>query len=417
QVSRLVILHEEAEDGNAMPDLEMPVKVVSNAVSNLVKVGRETINSSEDPILRQDMPSALVRVEKSAKLLEEASGMLKNDPYSGPARKRLIEGSGGILQATSALLLCFDESEVRKIIRECNRVLDYLAVAEVIENMEELVQFLRDLSPCLSKVSREVSAREQELTHQVHAEILVRCLEQVKTLAPILICSMKIYIHIVSQGGKGVEEAAENRNYLAARMSDEINEIIRVLQLTSYDEEQSDLDNLTVLKKLQNAIQNKINAASDWLLDPKAVKGGIGEKSLRQIIEAAQKVAERCLPQDAHNMNKMCSELTTMTDALCELRQDGKGTSPQAEALARGIKDKLGELQQGVLNAVVAVDKAGLQQTAHTVQGRLEQARKWLTNPGHDDKGLGQRAIALVVEEGRKVADGLPGVQKAEITQ
>lgn len=39
-----------------------------------------------------------------------------------------------------------------------------------------------------------------------------------------------------------------------------------VLQLTSYDEEQSDLDNLTVLKKLQNAIQNKLNAASDWLL-------------------------------------------------------------------------------------------------------------------------------------------------------
>lgn len=100
----------------------------------------------------------------------------------------------------------------------------------------------------------------------MHAEILVRCLEQVKTLAPILICSMKIYIHIVSQGGKGVEEAAENRNYLAARMSDEIHEIIRVLQLTSYDEEQSDLDNLTVLKKLQNAIQNKINAANDWLL-------------------------------------------------------------------------------------------------------------------------------------------------------
>lgn len=68
-------------------------------------------------------------------------------------RKRLIEGSGGILQATSALLLCFDESEVRKLIRECNKVLDYLAVAEVIDTMEELVQFLRDLSPCLSKVT------------------------------------------------------------------------------------------------------------------------------------------------------------------------------------------------------------------------------------------------------------------------
>lgn len=70
----------------------------------------------------------------------------------------------------------------------------------------------------------------------------------------------------MSQGGKGAEEAAENRNYLASRMSEEINEIIRVLQLTSYDEEQSDLDNLTVLKKLQNLIQNKINAANDWLM-------------------------------------------------------------------------------------------------------------------------------------------------------
>ena len=38
QVSRLVILHEEAEDGNAMPDLERPVLAVSRAVNNLVKV-------------------------------------------------------------------------------------------------------------------------------------------------------------------------------------------------------------------------------------------------------------------------------------------------------------------------------------------------------------------------------------------
>ncbi|KAK8747665.1 hypothetical protein OTU49_016523, partial [Cherax quadricarinatus] len=151
QVSRLVILHEEAEDGNAMPDLEKPVMAVSKAVVNLVKVGRETINSSDDPILKQDMPAALHRVESAAKLLEEASSLLKADPYSQPARKKLIEGARGILQGTSALLLCFDESEVRKIIRECKKVLDYLAVAEVIETMEDLVQFVKDLSPCLTR--------------------------------------------------------------------------------------------------------------------------------------------------------------------------------------------------------------------------------------------------------------------------
>jgi vinculin len=32
------------------------------------------------------MPAALVRVEGASRLLEEASAMLKVDPYSGPAR-------------------------------------------------------------------------------------------------------------------------------------------------------------------------------------------------------------------------------------------------------------------------------------------------------------------------------------------
>ncbi|XP_063978163.1 vinculin isoform X13 [Diachasmimorpha longicaudata] len=423
QVSRLVILHEEAEDGNAMPDLGRPVQVVSMAVTNLVKVGKETINSSDDALLKQDMPSALQRVEGASRLLEEASALLKHDPYSGPARKKLIEGSRGILQGTSSLLLCFDESEVRKIIRECKRVLDYLAVTEVIETMEDLVHFLKNLSPCLSKVSREVSAREKELTHQVHREILVRCLDQVKTLAPILICSMKIFIHIISQGGKGAEEAAENRNYLSGRMSDELNEIIRVLQLTTYDEEEWDADQLTVLKKAQSAIESRVRAAHDWLDDGRAMRGGVGEKSIRQIIEQAERLAERYLhPMQAEPLRKLAGEISTMTDALCELRQDGKGTTPQAESLARGIKDKLNELRSSVASALVAADKSGLAQTAHTVAGRLEQANKWLLNPQQDDKGLGQRAIAMIIHEGKKqgiayVAEGLPGIHKAEILQ
>ena len=68
--------------------------------------------------------------------------MLRDDQYSGPARRKLIEGARGILQGTSALLLCFDESEVRKIIKGCRKVLDYLAVVEVIESREDLLQFV-----------------------------------------------------------------------------------------------------------------------------------------------------------------------------------------------------------------------------------------------------------------------------------
>jgi vinculin len=48
-------------------------------------------------------------------------------------------------------------------------------------------------------------------------------------------------------------------------MTDEINEIIRVLQLTTYDEDEWDADNLTVMKKANNAIQSKIRTAKDWL--------------------------------------------------------------------------------------------------------------------------------------------------------
>lgn len=382
---------------------------VSKAVINLVKVGRETINSSDDPILKQDMPAALHRVESAAKLLEEASSLLKSDPYSQPARKKLIEGARGILQGTSALLLCFDESEVRKIIRECKKVLDYLAVAEVIETMEDLVQFVKDLSPCLTRVSRDVDGRQQELTHQVHREILMRCLEGVKTLSPILICSMKIFIQIFHQGGKGIAEAAENRNYLAGRMTDEINEIIRVLQLTTYDEEEWDADNLTVMKKALNAIDGKAQAAHDWLQDPTALRGGIGEKSLRQILSQAGKVAERSLPPDRDSIRKLSGDISSMTDALCELRQDGKGATPQGQSLSRSIGEKLNELSGTISRAVNNVERSGVQQPAHTVAGRLEQAQRWLNNPSLDDKGLGQQAIALIVEEGKRVAAGLTG--------
>lgn len=55
----------------------------------------------------------------------------------------------------------------------------------------------------------------------------------------------------------------------------------------------------------------------------------MGEKSVRQILEHASKVAERSLPHDRDCIRKMVDDITTMTDALCELRQDGKGATPQ----------------------------------------------------------------------------------------
>lgn len=100
-------------------------------------------------------------------------------------------------------------------------------------------------------MTKEVDGRQKELTHQVHREWLQRSLDQVKQLTPILISGIKIYITTKSQGGQGLPEAQTNRDYVIGKVCNEIHEIIRVLQLTTYDEEEWDADDITVMKKAQ----------------------------------------------------------------------------------------------------------------------------------------------------------------------
>lgn len=96
------------------------------------------------------------------------------------------------------------------------------------------------------------------------------------------------------------------------------------------------------------------------------MRGGVGEKALRQILDNAYRVADRCLPQDANTIRRLADDITRAVNALCDLRQEGKGQTPQAEQLARDIRDKLGNLEHAVTKAVRGVDKAG-HQAAHTV--------------------------------------------------
>ena len=57
---------------------------------------------------------------------------------------------------------------------------------------------------------------------------------------------------------------------------------------------------------------------------------------------------------------------------------------------------------------MLRVEKSGIQRPSATVTGRLEQAKRWLQQPAIDDMGLGQRAIALLVEDGLRIAEVLP---------
>jgi len=70
-----------------------------------LQIGYETVNTSDDSILKQDMPPALQRVEEAATSLLEASNMLKEDPFFAPARKKLINGSRGMYRSVLRVML------------------------------------------------------------------------------------------------------------------------------------------------------------------------------------------------------------------------------------------------------------------------------------------------------------------------
>ena len=67
-------------------------------------------------------------------------------------------------------------------------------VGFLMHMLKSQVIFCQNLSPVLTRMTKEVDAREKELTHQVHRDMLIRSLEQVKNLTPVLISGIKIFI-------------------------------------------------------------------------------------------------------------------------------------------------------------------------------------------------------------------------------
>ena len=88
----MVILHEEGQDGNALPPLDKPVSVVQIAVGNLVRVGSETVDETPDLLLKRDMPPALEMVQAASDSLGAAAQYIAADPFSVQGREVLIKG-------------------------------------------------------------------------------------------------------------------------------------------------------------------------------------------------------------------------------------------------------------------------------------------------------------------------------------
>ncbi|XP_029690752.1 vinculin-like isoform X2 [Takifugu rubripes] len=402
QISHLVIMHEEGEvDGKAIPDLTVPVAAVQAAVSNLVRVGKETVQTTEDQLMKRDMPPAFIKVENSSSKLVQASQMLKADPYSVPARDYLIDGSRGILSGTSDLLLTFDEAEVRKIIRVCKGILEYLTVAEVVETMEDLITYTKNLGPGMTKMSKMIEERQQELTHQEHRQMLVNSMNTVKELLPVLISAIKIFVTTKSSRGGGTEEAERNRRFTFEKMSAEINEIIRVLQLTTWDEDAWANKDMEALKRSLAVIESKMAQAKSWLKDPHGQPGDPGEVALRVILDEAGKVGELCAGKERKDILATAKALGQMTDQIADLRARGQGPTP-------GCMQRAGQCSQGLDLLFGKVDSAARRLEAlisakQAIARRLDAAQAWLANPHGGPEG--EENIRALLAEAKRIAD------------
>ncbi|XP_044879775.1 vinculin isoform X2 [Mauremys mutica] len=402
QISHLVIMHEEGEvDGKAIPDLTAPVAAVQAAVSNLVRVGKETVQTTEDQILKRDMPPAFIKVENACTKLVQAAQMLQADPYSVPARDYLIDGSRGILSGTSDLLLTFDEAEVRKIIRVCKGILEYLTVAEVVETMEDLVTYTKNLGPGMTKMAKMIDERQQELTHQEHRVMLVNSMNTVKELLPVLISAMKIFVTTKSSKSQGIEEALKNRNFTVEKMSAEINEIIRVLQLTSWDEDAWASKDTEAMKRALALIDSKMNQAKGWLRDPNASPGDAGEQAIRQILDEAGKVGELCAGKERREILGTCKMLGQMTDQVADLRARGQGATPMAMQKAQQVSQGLDLLTAKVENAARKLE--AMTNSKQAIAKKIDAAQNWLADPNGGSEG--EEQIRGIMSEARKIAE------------
>ncbi|CAH8514817.1 unnamed protein product [Schistosoma intercalatum] len=417
QVLKLILLFEDAGSGTEIPDLEFRVNVVKLAVENLIKVGHQTIEASDDQLLQRDMPPSLKRVEDASFYLQDAVVLLQNDPNSSEARRKLIEGSRGILQGTSSVLLTFDMSEVRKIIRHCRRVLSVLATAEHVSSLTGLADFVKRLTPCMADMIKEVDNRQEELTIQSHSALLLRGIEQVKRLTPILISSLKLHVNTHQNHLPGAAESQANRDFLLSEMSSEIHEIIRGLQLTETDSSELFDDDLAAMHMNKAAFDSRLQFVSDWISDSNcSVAMTAGEKALNQVLNSARNLAN--LNQTSSNSKAiihLCDELNDYAQSLVHLRRSGHGNGSEASHIANTLSTKLNQLSRLCKDLSLRDHNGGgvgdqqhhtcnpLFRLARTLEGKLVQAQRWLADPRGPLRHVGLEACRSLAQGARSI--------------
>ncbi|KFQ17473.1 Vinculin, partial [Merops nubicus] len=160
----------------------------------------------------------------------------------------------------------------------------------------------------------------------------------------------------------------------------------------------------------------QLPSVKNWLADPNG--GSEGEEHIRGIMAEARKVAELCEePKERDDILRSLGEISALTAKLSDLRRQyvelfGKGDSPEARALAKQIATSLQNLQSKTNRAVANTRPV---KAAVHLEGKIEQAQRWIDNPTVADRGVGQAAIRGLVAEGRRLANVMMGPYRQDL--
>lgn len=168
---------------------------------------------------------------------------------------------------------------------------------------------------------------------------------------------------------------------------------------------------LEAMTNSKQSIAKKIDAAQNWLADPNG--GPEGEEQIRGALAEARKIAELCDdPKERDDILRSLGEISALTSKLGDLRRQGKGDSPEARALAKQVATALQNLQTKTNRAVANSRPA---KAAVHLEGKIEQAQRWIDNPTVDDRGVGQAAIRGLVAEGHRLANVMMGPYRQDL--
>ncbi|XP_053730869.1 vinculin-like isoform X7 [Synchiropus splendidus] len=267
--------------------------------------------------------------------------------------------------------------------------------------MEDLITYTKNLGPGMTKMSKMIEERQQELTHQEHRQMLISSMNTIKELLPVLISAIKIFVATKSSRGVGVEEAERNRKFTFEKMSAEIHEIIRVLQLTTWDEDAWANKDMEALKRSLALIESKMGLAKTWLKDPHGQPGDQGEGALRVILDEAGKVGELCAGRERKDILATTKALGQITDQIVDLRMRGQGPSPgcvqRASQCSQGLDLLFGKVDGAArrLEALISAKQA--------IARRLDAAQAWLADPNGGPEG--EENIRALLAEAKRIAD------------